>query len=92
MPLELNEIYHVGGINFILRNMGDGFTMFENAELIKDYIGEDFLLMCEYAKAFGGKDSKGSPHISTKNSPLKNYPGYLIDYENPDGSGRIIIK
>lgn len=92
MPLELNKIYHVGGINFILRNMGDGFTMFENAELIKDYIGEDFLLMCEYAKAFGGKDSKGSPHISTKNSPLKNYPGYLIDYENPDGSGRIIIK
>lgn len=92
LPLDPERTYYVGGINFIIRNMGDGFTMFENADLVKDYIGEDFILMCEYARSFEGKDSNGYPHISTKNSPLKKYPGYLLDYENPDGSGRIILK
>lgn len=92
LPLNPERTYYVGGINFIIRNMGDGFTMFENADLVKDYIGEDFILMCEYARSFEGKDSNGYPHISTENSPLKKYPGYLLDYENPDGSGRIILK
>ena len=28
---------------------------------------------------------------STANSPLADYPGYLLDYENPYGAGRISI-
>ena len=72
--------------------MGDGFKMFKNAELVKDYIGEDYIMMCEYAKAFDGKDSNGLPHINTKNSPLQNYPGYLLNYDTPKGSGRIELK
>ena len=91
-PLDLNKKYCIGGINFIIRNMGDGFKMFKNAELVKDYIGEDYIMMCEYAKAFDGKDSNGLPHINTKNSPLQNYPGYLLNYDTPKGSGRIELK
>ena len=45
-----------------------------------------------YVKAFGGKDANGLPHISSQNSPLSSYKNYPLDYENPNGSGRITIK
>ena len=89
--LDLNKTYTIGGINYILRNMGDGFAMFGNVKLVKDYVSEDFLVAASYAKAFA-KGSDGKPHLSTKNSPLASYKNYLLDYENPMGSGRIIIK
>lgn len=89
--LDLNKTYTVGGVNYILRNMGDGFSMFKDVKLVKDYVAEDFLATSAYAKAFA-KENDGNPHISTKNSPLSAYQNYLIDYEKPEGSGRIIIK
>ena len=91
-PLDLEKTYTVGGINYTLRSSGDGCAMFAKAKLVKDYIGEDYLITCAYVKAFGGKDEKGLPHITTKNSPLSSYKNYLLDYENPNGSGRITLK
>lgn len=91
-PLDLNRKYSIGGQSFLIRNCGDGFSMFGNALLIKDYIGEDYIILAEYSKAFGGKDSKGLPHMNSKNSPLSAYSAYMLNYENPDGSGRILIK
>lgn len=91
-PLDLNKTYTVGGINYTLRSSGDGCAMFAKAKLVKDYIGEDYLITSAYVKAFSGKDEKGLPHISSKNSPLASYKNYPLDYENPNGSGRITIK
>ena len=79
------------GMNYTLRNLGDGFAMFDGAELIKDYVSEDYLVMSSYAMMFGGADGDGLPHLTSANSPLADYPGYLLDYENPYGAGRITI-
>ncbi len=86
--LDLNKTYAVGGINYILRNGGNGYNMFDD-NLIKDYIGEDYLIAAEYLKMFD-KDADGEVHISNDNAPVNCYNSYLFDYENPVGSGRVI--
>ena len=91
VPLDENKTYALAGMNYTLRNLGDGFAMFDGAELIKDYVSEDYLVMSTYAMAFGGVDAEGLPHLSSANSVLAEYPGYLLDYENPYGAGRISI-
>ena len=90
-PLDLAKTYALAGMNYTLRNLGDGFAMFDGAELIKDYVSEDYLVMSTYAMTFGGVDAEGLPHLSSANSVLAEYPGYLLDYENPYGAGRISI-
>ena len=91
VPLDENKTYALAGMNYTLRNLGDGFAMFDGAELIKDYVSEDYLVMSTYAMTFGGVDAEGLPHLSSANSVLAEYPGYLLDYENPYGVGRISI-
>ena len=91
VPLDANKTYALAGMNYTLRNLGDGFAMFDGAELIKDYVSEDYLVMSTYAMTFGGVDAEGLPHLSSANSVLAEYPGYLLDYENPYGAGRISI-
>ena len=91
LPLDENATYALAGMNYTLRNLGDGFAMFDGAELIKDYVAEDYLVMSTYAMSFGGVDGEGLPHLTTANSPLADYPGYLLNYEDAYGAGRIII-
>ena len=91
VPLDEGKTYALAGMNYTLRNLGDGFAMFDGAELIKDYVAEDYLVMSTYAMTFGGVDAEGLPHLSSANSVLAEYPGYLLDYENPYGAGRISI-
>ena len=90
-PLDPAKTYALAGMNYTLRNLGDGFAMFDGAELIKDYVSEDYLVMSTYAMTFGGVDAAGLPHLSSANSVLAEYPGYLLNYENPYGAGRITI-
>ena len=90
-PLDPNATYALAGMNYTLRNLGDGFAMFDGAELIKDYVAEDYLVMSTYAMSFGGVDAAGLPHLTTANSPLADYPGYLLNYEDAYGAGRITI-
>ena len=90
-PLDPAKTYALAGMDYTLRNLGDGFAMFDGAELIKDYVSEDYLVMSTYAMTFGGVDAEGLPHLSSANSVLAEYPGYLLDYENPYGAGRISI-
>ena len=89
LPLDPGATYALAGMNYTLRNLGDGFAMFDGAELIKDYVSEDYLVMSSYAAMFGGVDANGLPHLSSANSPLADYPGYLLNYEDPYGAGRI---
>ena len=91
VPLDENKTYALAGMNYTLRNLGDGFAMFDGAELIKDYVAEDYLVMSTYAMSFGGVDGEGLPHLTTANSPLADYPGYLLNYEDAYGAGRITI-
>ena len=91
LPLDPGATYALAGMNYTLRNLGDGFAMFDGAELIKDYVSEDYLVMSTYAMIFDGVDAAGLPHLSSANSPLAAYPGYLLNYEQPYGAGRITI-
>ena len=91
LPLDPGATYALAGMNYALRNLGDGFAMFDGAELIKDYVSEDYLVMSTYAMIFDGADAAGLPHLSSANSPLAAYPGYLLNYEQPYGAGRITI-
>ena len=91
LPLDPGATYALAGMNYTLRNLGDGFAMFDGAELIKDYVSEDYLVMATYAMSFDGADAAGLPHLSSANSPLAAYPGYLLNYEQPYGAGRITI-
>ena len=91
LPLDPGATYALAGMNYTLRNLGDGFAMFDGAELIKDYVSEDYLVMSTYAMIFDGVDAAGLPHLSSANSPLAAYSGYLLNYEQPYGAGRITI-
>ena len=91
LPLDPAATYALAGMNYTLRNLGDGFAMFDGAELIKDYVSEDYLVMATYAMTFDGVDAAGLPHLSSANSPLAAYPGYPLNYEQPYGAGRITI-
>ena len=88
-PLDPNATYALAGMNYTLRNLGDGFSMFDGAELIKDYVSEDYLVMSTYAMIFDAVNDV--PVLSSANSPLASYPGYLLNYENPYGAGRIQV-
>ncbi len=93
-PLDLTKTYRLGSINFLLRSYGDGFTMFRSARLVKDFIGLDYAITAEYAKAFTDTDSDGYAEIASQNSPLKTaYPTYTICYEDTENaSGRILFR
>ena len=88
-PLELDKEYQLGGINYILRNNGNGLTVFDSDELTIDYVGQDYIILAEYMKSFSPDGDLA--RINTKNSPLSKYEGYQLDYENPYGAGRINI-
>ena len=88
--IDLNKTYRVGGINYILRNGGNGMAMFDDAVLVKDYVGEDYLIFAEYLMAFE-PDASGIPCITGQSSPLGSYENFKIDYENPLSSQRISV-
>jgi len=90
-PLDPNQVYRVVGNAFTLVDGGDGFAMFRSTKKIENGLATDYLVLAEYAKAFRpGAD--GSPSITSANSPLAALANYPLDYENPQGSGRITIK
>lgn len=87
--LDLTKTYRLGGINYILRNSGNGLSMFADNKLIVDYLETDFQVFASYIANFAKVDQY--PHISTTNSPLAKYTNYKIDYANPYGAKRINI-
>lgn len=88
-PLDLQATYTVAGTNYTLLNCGDGFAMFDDAEKVLDGTAEDYLAMAAYVSAFADTDGDGYADIASANSPLASYEGYLLDYEDPAGAGRI---
>ncbi len=85
--LDLNATYNLAGYNYTLRDLGDGFNMFNGAVNVLDYVMEDYMVLANYVQAFEGGNVDGT------NSPLlTKYPEMLLDYSNRNGSGRIITE
>lgn len=86
--LDLNAQYNLAGYNYTLRDLGDGFAMFDGAINVLDYVAEDYMVLANYVQDFE------NGVVEAANSPLMaKYPGLTVDYGSIDGSGRIeIIK
>ena len=85
-PIDLNASYNMAGYNYTLRDLGDGFAMFDGAVNVLDYVMEDYMVLANYVKAFENATVKGT------NSPLNaKYATYGADYSTTAGSGRIAI-
>jgi len=85
--LKLDKTYNLAGYNYTLRDLGDGFTMFEDAENVLDYVMEDYMVLANYVQAFE------NGIVEAENSPLlKKYPGLMINYGEISGSGRIQVE
>ena len=86
-PLDLEATYNLAGYNYTLRDLGDGFAMFDGAVNVLDYVMEDYMVLATYIKAFE------NGVVGAKNSPLlEKYEGMKLDYATVNGSGRIVIK
>ena len=85
VDLDLNAKYNLAGYNYTLRDLGDGFNMFDGAVNVLDYVMEDYMVLANYVHAF----ENGT--VDATNSPLlAKYPGMLLDYGTLAGSGRIV--
>lgn len=87
--MDPEKTYTVGGINYILRNSGNGLNMFNDDEMIIDFVGQDYSILAMYFASF--KTEGAYPVVRTANSPLNKFAGYQLDYENPYGANRINI-
>ena len=86
-PLDLTASYNLAGYNYTLRDLGDGFNMFDSAVNVLDYVMEDYMVLATYIAGFEGGV------VDATNSPLAaKFPGLLLDYSDVNGSGRIVME
>lgn len=84
-PLDLTAHYNLAGYNYTLRDLGDGYAMFDGAVNVLDYVMEDYMALANYVQGFGSA-------VGATNSPLlAKYSGMKLDYGTISGSGRIKI-
>ena len=82
--LDLTASYNLAGYNYTLRDLGDGFAMFEGAVNVLDYVMEDYMVLAHYVQGF----DQGT--VDASNSPLSvKYAGFTVNYGETDGSKRI---
>ena len=85
--LDLTASYNLAGYNYTLRDLGDGFNMFDGAVNVLDYVMEDYMVLANYITGFEGGV------VEATNSPLAaKFPGMLLDYSTVNGSGRIVME
>ncbi|MBE6039037.1 MAG: bifunctional metallophosphatase/5'-nucleotidase [Anaerofustis stercorihominis] len=76
--------YNLAGYNYTLRDLGDGFAMFDGAVNVLDYVMEDYMVLANYVKGFEDGEIKAT------NSPLNaKYEGFGVDYSAVNYVGRI---
>lgn len=51
-PLDLTAKYNLAGYNYTLRDLGDGFNMFDGAVNVLDYVMEDYMVLANYVQSF----------------------------------------
>ena len=52
IPLELDSYYKVAGSDFVLRYLGNGFTMFRNANVVASEYSTECLSFKNYIRSF----------------------------------------
>ncbi len=84
--LDPEAEYNLAGYNYTLRDLGDGFAMFDGAVNVLDYVMEDYMVLANYVQGFENSI------VAADNSPLlAKYSGMLIDYSDVNGCGRITM-
>ncbi len=68
-PIDLEANYNLAGYNYTLRDLGDGFAMFDGAVNVLDYVMEDYLVLANYVQSF----PNGT--ITAENSPYGEVTG-----------------
>lgn len=82
--LDTSKTYNLAGYNYTLRDLGDGYAMFDGSVNVLDYVMEDYMVLANYVKGFE------NGNVSATNSPLTaKYSNFKIDYSGVNGSGRI---
>ncbi len=57
--LDLTASYNLAGYNYTLRDLGDGFAMFDGAVNVLDYVMEDYMVLANYVKSFANGEITG---------------------------------
>ena len=81
-PLDLDAQYNLAGYNYTLRDLGDGFAMFDGAVNVLDYVMEDYMVLANYIQSFPVDEATGLPTVTAENSP----------YGTIDSVGRITLR
>ena len=85
--LDLTAEYNMAGSNYTLRDLGDGFNMFDGAVNVLDYVMVDYMVLANYVMGFENGE------VGATNSPLlAKYDGMMLDYGTVNGSGRIVVE
>lgn len=88
-PLQLDASYNLAGYNYTLRDLGDGFAMFEGAVNVLDYVMEDYMVLANYVQSFPLDAATGLHQVVARELPaLSSGP---VDYTSVTGTGRINI-
>ena len=82
-PLDLTKTYNMAGYNYTLRDLGDGFAMFDGATNVLDYVMTDYMVLANYVNSFPVVD--GKHEVKADNSVLG------ANYAEVTGEGRITI-
>ncbi len=86
VALDLEAEYNLAGYNYTLRDLGDGFAMFDGAVNVLDYVMTDYMVLANYVQGFENSV------VGATNSPLNaKYAGFGSDYSTVNGSGRISL-
>ncbi|MBR3936137.1 MAG: bifunctional metallophosphatase/5'-nucleotidase, partial [Oscillospiraceae bacterium] len=62
--LDLAAKYNLAGYNYTLRDLGDGFAMFDGAVNVLDYVMEDYMVLANYVQSFEDTDGDGLPNVT----------------------------
>ncbi len=80
VDLDLDATYNLAGYNYTLRDLGDGFAMFDGAVNVLDYVMEDYQVLANYIKSFPMDEETGLPTITADSG-----------YADVNGAGRIVL-
>ena len=77
--LDLDAKYNLAGYNYTLRDLGDGFAMFEGAVNVLDYVMEDYMVLANYVQSYdkgvvtGYEKVSGEGRITIVNEPAETW-------------------
>ena len=71
-PLDLTAQYNLAGYNYTLRDLGDGFAMFDGAVNVLDYVSEDYMVLANYVESFPVDEAPACPLSPPTASTLRS--------------------